>query len=144
MGQETAGPFLLGVVNDLMGRPLLHHHAAIHEQDPVSHIPGKGHLMGDNDHGGLVGCKLSQHPQHFSGQLRVQGTGRLVKAKDIGLQSQGTCNGNALLLPTRKLVGIMAGTVAQSHLFQQAARLEFQFIVDLTAMGLVIRSLLRQ
>ena len=80
----------LGMVHDLTGVPLLHDDAAVHEDHLVRHIPGKGHLVGDDDHGGVV-CSAScaDDLQHLAGKLRVQGGGGLVEAQDVRLHAPG-------------------------------------------------------
>ena len=81
--QEAAGALFLRVLDELPGRALLHHHAAVHEQDAVGHVTGKVHLVGHDDHGGLAVGQVPQNAQHLAGQLRVQRAGRLVEAEDI-------------------------------------------------------------
>ena len=73
MRKELFGALLLWVLNELLGRAFLHHHAAIHEHDAVGHVTGKVHLVGDDDHGGLAVGKVAQDAQHLAGQLRVEG-----------------------------------------------------------------------
>ena len=67
--------------------------------------------MGDNDHGGLVGCQIPQNAQNFPGQFGVQSTGWLIEAENVRFQRQRTGNGHPLLLAARKLVGVMPRTV---------------------------------
>lgn len=119
MGQKTAGAFLLRVLDQLPCRALFYHHAPIHEHDPVGHIPGKVHLVGNDDHRGLAVCQFAQHPQHLSGQLGVQRTGGLVKAEDIRVQCQRPGNGHPLLLSAGQLVRIVPRPRRQPHLLQQ-------------------------
>ena len=83
---EAAGALFLRVLDELPGRALLHHHAAVHEQDAVGHVTGKVHLVGHDDHGGLAVGQVPQNAQHLAGQLRVQRAGRLVEAEDIRVQ----------------------------------------------------------
>ena len=47
--QELTGALLLRVVDDLPGGALLHDDAAVHEDHLIGHVPGKGHLVGDDD-----------------------------------------------------------------------------------------------
>ena len=114
-----AGPLLLGVVDDLVGVTLLHDEAAVHKDDLVRHVPGEGHCMGDDDHGGLLLRQVADDPQHFSRQLRVQGGGGLVKAQNVRMQRQSPGNGHPLLLAAGELVGIVARPVGKTHLGQQ-------------------------
>ena len=89
MRKELFGALLLWVLNELLGRAFLHHHAAIHEHDAVGHVTGKVHLVGDDDHGGLAVGEVPQDTEDFAGQLRVKGAGWFIKAKDIRFQRQG-------------------------------------------------------
>ena len=104
-----------GRLNDLTGGTLFHNHAAIHKDDFVCHIPGKGHFVGDDNHGGLPAGQIPDDPQHLSGQLRVQCRGGLVEAENIRLQGQRPGNGDPLLLAAGQLMGIVSGAVGQSH-----------------------------
>ena len=107
MCQELPGALFAWVVDQLLCRALFHHHAAVHKQDAVGHIPGKVHLVGDDDHGGLAVGQFPQHSQHLAGQLRVKGAGGLVEAEDVRVQCQRTGNGYPLLLPAGKLVRVV-------------------------------------
>ena len=127
------------MVDELFGRAFFHDHAAIHEQDAVSHIAGKVHLMGDNDHRGLAVSKITQDLQHLTGQLRVEGAGGLIKAEDIRVKRQRAGNGDLLRLAAGKLVRVMVFPLRKAHLRQQFSRLLFQLRVD----GLFIRLILR-
>mgnify|MGYP002690108150 CR=1 FL=1 len=87
--KELFGALLFGVVHELFGRALFHHHAAIHKQDAVCHIARKRHFVRDNDHGSFLVGQIAQNAQNFAGQLRVKGAGWFIKAKDIRFQRQG-------------------------------------------------------
>lgn len=41
LGQEVLGPFILGVLKDLLGRSLLGDHAAVHKEDAGPHLLGE-------------------------------------------------------------------------------------------------------
>ena len=110
----------------------------------VGHIPGKVHLVGNDDHRGLTVCQFAQHPQYLSGQLGVQRTGGLVKAEDIRVQCQRPGNGHPLLLSAGQLVRIVPRPRRQPHLLQQRPGLFFQLRMDLAAVRLVIQTLLCQ
>ena len=102
--KELFGALLFGVVHELFGRALFHHHAAIHKEDAVRHIAGEVHLVGDDDHGGLAVGKVPQDTQDFTGQLWVKGRGRFVEAEDVRVESQRAGNGYPLLLAAGELV----------------------------------------
>ena len=97
-GEELPGALLPGALDDLAGVALLHDDAAAHEDDLVGHVPGKGHLVGDDDHGGLLLRQTPDDLEHLAGELRVQGGGRLIKAEDVRGQGQGPGDGYPLLL----------------------------------------------
>ena len=133
MGEELPGTLLPGMVDDLVGIALFHDHAAIHEDHLVRHIPGKGHLMGHNDHCGFLLRQVPDHPQHFAGKLGIQSGGGLVKAKDVRVQRQGTGNSHTLLLTTRELMRIMARPVRQAHLGQKLPASSLDLLLGLAA-----------
>ena len=116
MCQELFGALLLGVVDELFGRALFHHHAAIHKEDAVCHVAGKVHLVGDDDHRGLPIGQVSQHPEDFAGQLRVQRGSGLVKTEDVRVESQRAGNGHALLLAAGELVRVVVCPLREAHL----------------------------
>ena len=132
------------MLDELPGRALLHHHAAVHEQDAVGHVTGKVHLVGHDDHGGLAVGKVPQNAQHLAGQLRVQRAGRLVEAEDVRVQGQGPGNGHPLLLAAGQLMRVVARPLRQAHLGQKLLRLLLQLGVDGFFVGLVVRALLGQ
>ena len=138
------GPFLFGPLDDLPGGALFHNNSLIHEDDLVGHVPGKGHLVRDDDHGGLLLGQGADDLQDLPGQLGVQGAGGLVKTEDIRVERQRPGDGHALLLAARKLVRIVVGTVGKAHSLQQFPAFGLDFGVDLLLTGLVLRLLLRQ
>ena len=77
---------------------MLHNDAAVHKDDLVGDIAGEGHLVGDDDHGGVLFRQPADDPEHFSGELWVQGRGGLVKAENIRRQGQRPGDGHPLLL----------------------------------------------
>ena len=118
------------VVDELAGRAFLHHDAAVHEQDAVGHVPGKVHLMGDDDHGGLAVGEVAQDAEDFAGQLGVEGAGRLIEAEDVRVEGQRTGDGHPLLLAAGELMGVVARPLRQAHLGQQIAGLRLEAGVD--------------
>ena len=110
-GTETAGCAPSGGGHDLTGVPLLHDDAAVHEDQPVRHVPGEGHLVGHHDHGGAAAGQLADDPQHLAGKLRVQGGGGLVEAQHVRLHAQGPGDGHTLLLAAGELMGVVPGPV---------------------------------
>jgi hypothetical protein len=57
--------------------------------------------------------------QHFLARVGVQIAGWLIGQDDAGIVSQRTRDGDALLLPARKLGGPVRHTILQSHALQE-------------------------
>ena len=85
-GEELPGALLPGMLDDLVGIALFHDDAAVHKNHLIRHIPGEGHLMGDDDHGGPLLRQRADDLEHLAGELRVQGGGGFVEAQDIRMQ----------------------------------------------------------
>ena len=122
---------MAGIFNHLTGIALLYDHTAVHKDHLVCHVPGKGHLVGDDNHGGPLLSQGTDHFQHFPGKLRIQGGGGLVKAENIRRQSQCPGNGHPLLLTAGKLMGIVSGPICQAHFLQQNIPLFLNLSEDL-------------
>ena len=118
-GEELLGAFLLGMVDDLFRVALFHNDAAVHEDDAVGYVPGKGHLVGDNDHGHIFLRQGADDLQNFAGQFRVKRGGRLIKEKDLRIHGQCASNGYTLLLTDGELLGIGVSFVGQPHFLKQ-------------------------
>ena len=82
--QKALGSLIIGC-EYLLRLPLLYDHAVCHKNDPVGNVSGKGHLMGDDDHGDMKICQGPYHLSDFSRKLRIQSRGGLVKKQDLGL-----------------------------------------------------------
>ena len=86
------------MVDDLLGIALLHDEAAVHEDHLIRHVPGEGHLVSDDDHGGFLFRQTTDNLQYLAGQLRIQRGGWLVKAENIRVERQCAGDGHPLLL----------------------------------------------
>jgi DNA-binding transcriptional regulator GbsR (MarR family) len=53
-GEEGPGALVLRVGDDLGGWTLFDDHTVVHEDDPVGHVAGEAHLVGDDEHGHAV------------------------------------------------------------------------------------------
>ena len=78
--------------------------------------------MGDADHGHALFGQLDHRIQHFLDHFRVKGAGRLVKQHDARFHAQGSRDGDALLLPARKLAWILQRLLWNLYLFQKIHR----------------------
>ena len=101
----------------------------------VGHVTGKGHLVGDDHHGHVLGGKLADDLQDLAGQLWVEGGGGLVEEQDLRLHGQRAGDGYALLLSAGELVGVRVLAVGKAHLLQKLPRV---------GVDLVLRALLDQ
>ena len=119
------------MVDDRLGGALLHDHAAVHEDHLIGYVPGEGHLVGDDDHGGVLVGKVADDPQHLTGQFGVQRAGGLVEAQDVRLHSQCPCDGYPLLLTTGQLVGVVVHPLPQPDILQQPPSLGDDALVAL-------------
>ena len=52
--QKCLGSLIMRIFKYLCRRALLNDGAAVHEHDMIGHIAGKRHLVGDDDHGGVL------------------------------------------------------------------------------------------
>ena len=93
----------------------------IEEGDIIGHLLCESHLVCDDDHGHTLVGEFRHHVQHFVDEFGIQRGGRLVKEHDLWIHGEGARNGNALLLPARKLGGICVYFVPESHPFELPA-----------------------
>ena len=73
------GALLLWIRQYLFGGADLGNLAAIEERDPRRHFAGEGHLVRREHHGQAGLLEVSDHVQHFSDELRIEG-GAVVDA----------------------------------------------------------------
>ena len=95
---KLGGPIGLRVVEELIGFAGFDDLSVVHEDDPVGHLTGKAHLMGDHAHGHPLAGQLNHDVQYLTNHFGIQGAGGLVKEHDLGRHGQPAGNGHALLL----------------------------------------------
>ena len=116
LAQKLAHPLVFGIGEEVLRCPLLNDLTVCHEHDPVGHLTGKAHLVGNDHHRDVLLVGQIHHDiQHFLNGLRVQRTGGLIEKDDLGLRAQRPGNGNALLLAAGKLGGVDIRLVPQTH-----------------------------
>ena len=103
---KAAGPFFLGVIEDLLGSTLFIDAALVHEKDTVGDRTRKVHLMCDDHHGFPAGGKIPDDRLYFIHHGRVQCAGRLIEKDDLRIHRQRTSDSDALFLPAGQLVRI--------------------------------------
>ena len=75
--------------------------------------------MGDNDHRAALLRKIQHDVQHLANHLGVQGGRHLVEQQNLGVHSQRTDNGDALLLAAGQLTRVALGLAQQTYAVQQ-------------------------
>ena len=79
------------------------------------------HFMGHDQHGHPLCRQVADHALHLLHELRVECAGRFIKKNQRRRHGQRTRNGDALLLPARKLVGIEIRALQHAHARQAVA-----------------------
>ena len=94
----------------------------VKDQDPVGDLPGKLHLVRDDDLGHALVVQLAHDRQDLANQTWIESRGRLIIEHDAGLHGECPCNGGTLLLaagqPSRRIVEL----VPQSNFFEEGSR----------------------
>ena len=72
LAQEQFRPLAFGAFEEFPGGILLDDLALIHENYPVSHLPGKSHFVGDAQHGHAALGQINHDLENFLDHLRVQ------------------------------------------------------------------------
>ena len=102
---------------------MLHDDAAVHEDDAVRNVAGKAHLVGDDDHGHVLGGKPLDDLQDLGRELGVKGARGLVKEHDLRVHGKRAGNARTLLLAAGELAGHLVLVARKAHLGQQGPRL---------------------
>ena len=110
------------MVEKLLRRSRFPDLAAVHEEDPCPHLPGKAHLVGDDHHGHAhVGQTLDQI-QDLPHHLGVQSGGGFVEKHHLRVHGEGAHDGDPLLLPARKGRGIDVRLILQPDALKKLQR----------------------
>ena len=108
-GQQGLGVFVLGVVEDLGGRPGFHDHAAAHHGDPVRQVGHDAHVVGDQDDRAVqLVAQVAHEVQDFGLDRHVEGRGGFVGDQQLGIAGQRLGDHGALPLAAGELVGVGA------------------------------------
>ena len=110
---------MLGVGEEVLGRAFLDDLALVHEDDPVCHLTGKTHLVGDDQHRHTRPRQFLHGVEDLFDHLRVQCRGGFVEQHDLGVHGQRSRQGHTLLLATRQLAGILGGLLGYADSLQQ-------------------------
>ena len=95
------------MVEDGVGRTLLHDVAAVHHYDAVGHLGYDAQVVGDEDDADAVfALQVLQKLENGLLHRHVEGCGGLVGDDDVGVVDERHGNHDALLLATAELVGV--------------------------------------
>ena len=83
LGEEGFQAGVLGVREQFLRRLILLNLAIVDEDDPVGHLTGKAHFVGDHQHGDAGVCQLLHQLQHLAHHLGVKGAGGLVEQDHV-------------------------------------------------------------
>ena len=128
VADKAAGLFLFRMFKNLLRSPFLINDSLIHVEDPGRDLPGKFHLMGDDQHGHPLPGQVADDRQDFTDHGRVQGGCGFVKEQDFRLHGDRPHNCGALLLASGKFRRIAESLVAQSHRGQQSHCVVIRFL----------------
>ena len=89
---------------------------SVAEMDGAVGDLGEGFVVGDNDEGlAELVAQIEEELVEFCLVLGVEGARGLVGEDDGRTVDEGTGHGYALFLTTGEFIGLMGGTVCQSH-----------------------------
>src|SRR3954454_6428205 len=108
------------MVKNLFGWPLFYNHSFVHEDDMISDLACKTHLMRHNHHRHTLFGQLAHDLEHLTDQFGVKRGGSLVEEHQLGIHCQSTSNRHALLLTSRELVRISISLLGQPYFGEQA------------------------
>ena len=113
----------MGRVKYLVGRPLLHHLAAVHHHDVVGHLGYDAEVVGDEDYAGAVFLlQLAEQLENGLLHRHVEGRGGLVGNEYVGVVDQRHGYHHALFLAAADLVGVAFENLfwaGKEHLFEE-------------------------
>ena len=93
--------------------------AVIHEEDSVTDVVRKAHLVGDDDHGHLLLCQRAYDTLHLADHSGVEGGCRLVEKDDFRSHGEGACDGGTLFLSAGEFGRHRFGFLCQLYLAQE-------------------------
>ena len=107
--QQAPGVGVLGVVEDLLDRPLLDDLPGVHDQHAVGDLGDDAEIVGDQDHRQVaVAVQLFDQLQDLRLDRDVEGGGRLVGDQDLGLERQRHRDHRPLAHPAGELVRVVS------------------------------------
>jgi hypothetical protein len=114
---------VLGRADQLRGWTLLQDPTLVEEGHPVGHLTGEAHLVGHDHHRHVqLGGQRLHHRQDLTGELGVEGRGRLVEEHHVRLHAEGPGDRDALLLAAGEPDRVLARLVGQADPLQEVFR----------------------
>ena len=117
-GQKPLGIGMLRMVEDFLHRAAFQYLSVVHHGHIVGNLGHHTQVVGDENHAHAgLGLQLAQQFQDFKLHRHVQSRSRLVSDEELGVAGDGHRNHYALLLSSRKFVGIAVidGLGARQH-----------------------------
>ena len=99
----------------------------IHKDNPVGHLGGKFHFVGNDEHAHALARQLQHHIQHLAHHFRVERGGDFIQQDHFRVHAQRAHDGDALFLPAGKLAREGGFAVEQAHAGQQLVGLRLHF-----------------
>src|SRR5262245_697353 len=104
--QKCLHPIRAWIVEHLRRRSVFENLAVTEDDDAVGCLAGEADFVRDEQQRQAIAAQILEHVQHLVLQLRVESAGDLVAQQAARLHRQSAGDGDALLLPARKLSGI--------------------------------------
>ena len=106
--EEGAGVGVLGAGEELGGGGLLDHLAGVHHRHAVGHLVDHAHIVGDEDHPGVLAVQLEHQLEDLGLDGDIEGGGGLVGDDELRLEDEAHGDHHALLHAAGELIGIAA------------------------------------
>ena len=99
---------MLGVLEEGPGWGLLHDLAVLHDGDPVGYLGDDGKIVGDEEHGKVVGlAQVFQQFEYLGLNGNVERGGGFVGNEQAGTVDKGHGDEDALALASGELMGVV-------------------------------------
>ena len=111
--EEVAADAALWIGEELICGGVLEDLAFGQESDHVCNVTGEAHFVRDQYEVAAFGFDLLDEIKDFSGHLRVQCACRFIEKQETGLDRDGSCDGDPLLLTAAEFGGALTGVVRE-------------------------------
>src|SRR5262245_30284986 len=97
---------------------------AVAEHGTATRVAGDLGLVGDDDDGDPLPVEVAEKAHDIGRRLAIEGAGRLIRQQQLWIIDECARDRDALLLAARKLLRMVAETVAETHLLEPPPRLQ--------------------